>query len=72
MYAMRWMICGFCIAGLAAQEASRPKDEREYALVQQAIAERDAAKRLETLETWSEEYESSNLNKLRAQLFLRT
>jgi tetratricopeptide (TPR) repeat protein len=65
------MICGLFVIGLAAQDAPRAKDEREYALVQQALAERDAAKRLETLRDWSKEYEDSALVKLRAQLYLQ-
>lgn len=68
-----WLIAAAVSAGLVwAEEAPRAKDEREYALVQQALAERDPAKRLETLEAWSKEYEATALGKMRAQLYLQT
>ena len=69
---MRWLICTSLVAGLlAAEESPQAKDEREYALAQQALAEHDAAKRLETLGTWSQEYTETSLGKLRAQLYLQ-
>ena len=66
-----FLVCLTFAAGLAAEEAPRAKDDREYELAQQALAERDANKRLETLAAWSAEYEDSALGKMRAQLYLQ-
>ena len=66
------LICMSIAAGLAAEEAPHAKDAREYTLVQQAVGERDPAKRLETLQAWSREYESTDLEAMRAQLYLQT
>jgi tetratricopeptide (TPR) repeat protein len=67
-----WFFClGLAAGFVVAEEAPHAKDEREYALVQQAVAERDAAKRLQTLETWTAEYADTGLVKLRAQLYLQ-
>ncbi len=65
------LLCCVAIAAVAAAEPPRAKDEREYALVQRALAEKDVAKRLETLRAWTDEYAHTDLAVLRAQLYLR-
>lgn len=68
-----WILAGLAVAALlAAVEAPRAQDAREYELVQQALAERSPAKRLKTLEAWSSGYKETALAKVRAQLYLQT
>jgi len=59
-------------ASQTAQKAPQWKDRAEYDLVQSALAEKDAQKKLDLLNQWKDKYPATDFKEMRLEAFMDT